>query len=143
MTRVEYLEMLATEPATPMQVGAIMGEFDRLGVADRAERLALSAELLGLDELDSTTDLMMGEAGRLVGILRSTRDRVELPDVSTLDDDGQDDEHGDASDASGDKRVTIADLIGQVALVLWQVFGAVPEPIKPGIPEGSIPDDRD
>jgi hypothetical protein len=125
MTRVEYLEMLATEPATPMQVGAIMGEFDRLGVADRAERLALSAELLGLDELDSTTDLVMGEAGRLVGILRSTRDRAEL------------------GDAGGDKPVTIADLIGQVALVLWQVFGAAPEPIKPGIPEGSIPDDRD
>lgn len=78
MTRDEYLEVLATEPATGTQVGAIIGEFERLGVANRAERLAISAELLGVDKLASTADLVMGQAGYLVALLQRTRDRTAL-----------------------------------------------------------------
>ncbi|HEY1621757.1 MAG TPA: hypothetical protein VGG25_29320 [Streptosporangiaceae bacterium] len=75
------MSRLETEPLTERQLGAVLGEFRRLGLdrpADRAERLAVSAELLGLDGLDSTRDLVMGEAGRLVSILRNTASRAEL-----------------------------------------------------------------
>lgn len=82
MNRDEYLEMLATEPATPYQRGAIMREFARLGVSDRVERLAVCAALLELDGLESTRDLVMGQAGQLVAALLHTRDRVDLPDVT-------------------------------------------------------------
>ncbi|MHB1593889.1 MAG: hypothetical protein ACYCO9_06435 [Streptosporangiaceae bacterium] len=71
MTRDEYLAVLATEPATPNQVGAIRGECDRLGLGgDRDRRLAVCAAVLGLDGLGSTRDLQMGQAGRLVAVLR-------------------------------------------------------------------------
>jgi hypothetical protein len=94
MTRDEYLEVLATEPATGAQVGAIIGEFGRLGITDRAERLAITAALLGLEHVGSTTDLVMGDAGRLVAMLRRTHDRAELPDVTAAAvDDDQADEH--------------------------------------------------
>lgn len=80
MTRDEWNAVLATKPATPNQVGAILREFARLGYrdADRAGRLAVSAAMLGLDELASTTDLVMGDAGRLLCMLRDIRDRGEL-----------------------------------------------------------------
>jgi len=84
------LQRLATEPATPTQVGAAIAEFERLGIHDRSERLALSAALLSLDELTSTTDLTMGQAGKLVGILRATRAPSELPDLAGQDDDNHD-----------------------------------------------------
>ncbi len=51
MTRDEWNQVLATKQATPRQRGAVMREFGRLGVVDRAERLAISAELLGLGEI--------------------------------------------------------------------------------------------
>ena len=43
MTRDEYLVVLATEPATATQVGAIVGEFARLGITDRTVRRHLAA----------------------------------------------------------------------------------------------------
>jgi len=70
--------MLETTLATRTQVGAIHGEFRRLGVRQRDERLVISATLLDLDDLGSTSELTMGEAGKLVRILRATRDRAEL-----------------------------------------------------------------
>lgn len=73
--------ILATRPATPNQVGAIIGEWRRLGLGhpdDRAERLQLTARLLGLPEVGSTTDLVMGDAGRLIGMLRGCGDRASL-----------------------------------------------------------------
>ena len=72
--------VLATEPATQMQVGAIHGQFRRLGYghADRDRRLAACAALLGLDALDTTTTLTMGDAGRAVRILQSFADRAEM-----------------------------------------------------------------
>lgn len=80
MTREEWLEVLATAPATRSQVGAIHAEFARLGftAAERAERLAATAGLLGLEGLWSTRDLVMGDAGRLVGMLRQLADRPAL-----------------------------------------------------------------
>lgn len=61
--------MLATEGATVNQCGAIIRECARLGITDRAERIALCATLTGLDTLDSTRDLTEGQAGRLVKLL--------------------------------------------------------------------------
>jgi len=81
MTLHEWHAQLASEPATPNQIGAVLREFGRLGLggpADRAERLALSAILLGLDGLDSTRHLVMGDAGRLVRLLGEYQDAAEL-----------------------------------------------------------------
>src|ERR1017187_8637887 len=80
MTRDELNEMLATEPATRNQVGAIHREFERLGFRekDRAERLAVSAAMIELGSLGSTRDLTMGQAGCLVCLLLVTGERSEL-----------------------------------------------------------------
>jgi len=77
------MSRLETEPATGMQRGAVLGEFTRLGYAraDRAERLAVSAELLGLDGLGSTRDLVMGQAGWLYRQLQDTASRAELDEL--------------------------------------------------------------
>ena len=55
-------------PCTPNQWGRVRREFERLGLADRTERLALTAQLVGLDgaALGSTRDLDAGAAGRVV-----------------------------------------------------------------------------
>jgi hypothetical protein len=78
--RDEWLELAATEPATSDQVGAIHREFARLGYreAERAGRLAASAALLCLDGLDSSADLTLGEAGKLVRLLQGFTSRAEL-----------------------------------------------------------------
>jgi hypothetical protein len=120
VTRDEYLEMLATEPATATQVGAIIGEFRRLGIDNRDERLAISAELLELGGLGSTTDLVMGQAGRLVDMLRRTAGRAELPDVDQLDDEGQDDE--DTAD-EGAHWPTFAEAIEPFVNAVAYLFG--------------------
>lgn len=81
MNRAERLGALATEPATPNQVGAIRGQFRRLGLdrdADRPARLAASAAIAGLDELRSTKNLTEGEAGRLLRTLYGLHDRAGL-----------------------------------------------------------------
>ena len=81
MNRDEYLALLETESLTPNQRGAIMGEFGRLGfhhLRHRAERLAVCAALLGIDDLGSTADLTQGQAGQLLNILRHTTDRTAL-----------------------------------------------------------------
>ncbi|MGA2828448.1 MAG: hypothetical protein ABSF03_20280 [Streptosporangiaceae bacterium] len=71
MTRDEFVRMLATEPTTPNQIGAVHGEFRRLGLdVDRPARLAAAAALLGLDSLRSSRDLSMGQAGYLIQTLR-------------------------------------------------------------------------
>jgi hypothetical protein len=73
------LEMLESTPASRAQVGAILGEFQRhLGIRRRNERLSISAALLDLDDLGSTWDLTMGQAGKLLHLLRATEDRAEL-----------------------------------------------------------------
>lgn len=80
MIREEWHELLGVLPATPMQIGAIHGQFRRLGFGkrDRDRRLAVCAELLGRDRLDSMKELRRGEAGRLLKLLPTIRDRTEL-----------------------------------------------------------------
>lgn len=78
MNRDEWNQVLDTEPLTPNQRGAIMGEFTRLGIRDRAERLAACAALLGIDALATTADLTQGQAGQLVNVLERTTDRDAL-----------------------------------------------------------------
>lgn len=77
----EYRARLAVEPLTLNQLGAIHREFERLRYDpyDRAGRLEISAILAGYPgELATTKDLTMGEAGRLVGALRSCRNLADL-----------------------------------------------------------------
>lgn len=128
MNREEYLAMLDTEPATPTQRGAVMGEFARLGFhprRDRAERLAACARLLGLDALDSTAGLTMGQAGQLVNTLRHVRDRAELAAITRgaeLADDGQD--HDDASGADDGELITLPEAIARIMLLIaMAVYG--------------------
>lgn len=78
MKREDWHAVLASEPATFLQVRACVLECERLGLVDRAGRLAACAALLGLAELGSTCDLCMGDAGRLLRLLRGCRDRGEL-----------------------------------------------------------------
>jgi len=98
MNRDEYLTALETEPATANQRGAIMREFARLGFhprRDRARRLAICAALLELDELRSTGELVMGQAGQLVKALQGITDLSGLPAVGAYDHAGrgQDQDH--------------------------------------------------
>lgn len=81
----EWHAVLESEPLTGSQLGAILGEFRRLGLdgdADRAERLAVTAALAGLAELDSTRSLTMGEAGQAFAALRRCEDRSDLPETA-------------------------------------------------------------
>jgi hypothetical protein len=117
MTRLE------TEPATPNQVGVIRREFGRLGLgADgRAERLAISAALLGLGGLDSTRDLTMGEAGRLYRMLLDFRHRDELATAVDLGGEGQG--GAPAYEKLASDGVSLADALLRVmppAFAAWQ-----------------------
>ena len=80
MNRDDWHAILASEPATPRQRGALMREFGRLGYrdCDRAERLAAAANLLGIANLDSVHDLLMGQAGYLLHVLPEFPDRAAL-----------------------------------------------------------------
>ena len=124
MTREEWNKVLAIAPLTAAQRGAIQGEFTRLGVTDRAERLAISAALLGLDRLGSTTDLTQGQAGKLLGQLRDIRNRDELAAVLLSDHEDQ-----DADDNSHPPGP------GWVALVTHWLNAGRREP--PGLPKGN------
>jgi hypothetical protein len=140
VTRDEYLEILATQPATGAQVGAIISEFDRLGVVDRAERLATTAELLELEHVGSTTDLVMGDAGRLVRMLQRTRDHAELAGISaSADDENQADEADEAAETADDDPVdeplTWPEAIIRIIAVIYTACR------KPISREEDIPDD--
>ena len=75
--------MSPPDRATPAQVAAVNNQFWYLGYrrADRAERLAVCAALLGLDELASTKDLTAGQAGQLVRMLAQLRGRGGLDEA--------------------------------------------------------------
>ena len=113
MTRDEWQAVLETEPATANQVGAIRGQFERLGFTDtdRAERLAICAALLGREDLNSTADLTMGEAGKLYRVLLGFRNRDELPRVipATIADEHQAD----------DDRITLPEAILQIVAMIY------------------------
>jgi hypothetical protein len=107
MTKDEWNAVLETESATPKQVGVVRREFERLGFkeVDRAERLAISAALVGLDSLTSTKDLTMGQAGKLYSTLIGVANRDELQAAARI---------GDADDGPGGP--TLCDLIRLVAV---------------------------
>jgi hypothetical protein len=119
MTRDEWKAVLAAEPATPAQRGAIMREFGRLGFgeADRGERLAISAAIVGLDTLGSVRDLTMGEAGRLVRALLAASDRGELPAPESPAAAGSSD-----AETRPAARVGLAELIKAIAVALAVPF---------------------
>lgn len=121
MTRDEYLTLLDTEPATLNQRGRIMHECDRLGLVDRTERLAVLAAVLGIDGLDSTADLVMGQAGQLVNVLQRTRDRAELPDVLAID--GQGDEPGE--------QISISEALARIMLMIYAAWHGNDSESKP------------
>jgi hypothetical protein len=80
-TLAQYRARLAAEPLTLNQLGAVHREFERLGYGrvDRVGRLEVSAILARYPgQLPTTKDLTMGEAGRLVGVLRSCRNLEDL-----------------------------------------------------------------
>jgi hypothetical protein len=81
MRMEEWHEVLATVPATATQIGAVHGEYRRLGYSDddRAAKLAVSAALLDLNGLTSHNELMMGQAGLLLSTLRAIGNRAQLP----------------------------------------------------------------
>ena len=57
-------------PATPNQWGRVLRECERLGLADRGERLALVGQLAGRGgPVGSTRDLDAGEAGQVGRVL--------------------------------------------------------------------------
>ena len=80
MNLADWHAVLASEPATARQRGALMREFGRLGYrdCDRAARLAAAANLLGIAALDSVRDLVMGQAGYLLHVLPAFPDRAAL-----------------------------------------------------------------
>jgi hypothetical protein len=111
----EWHQVLATEPATPNQIGAIHREFARLGVTDRAERLAICAALLGVDDLGSTTHLVMGQAGQLYAELLGLADRDELLAAAGLDDEHQGEAPGSAPTFAEVIRAALVQLYATIA----------------------------
>jgi hypothetical protein len=121
VTLDEWHAVLATELATPNQRGAIMHEFGRLGFGegDRAERLAICAALAGLENLDSTADLTMGQAGQVYRALLDIGDRAELLDTAERGGEDQAAE-GEADEKSAGP--TLIEAIGQliIAFAIWR-----------------------
>lgn len=118
MTLDEWYAYISAAPATSYQRGRIMAECSRLGIGDRAERLAICAQIAGLGELDSTRDLVWGDAGRIVRVLLDAGDRAELLDAAEVDDD-QADPAGDRERPSGP---TLGEAIRQLILCLHAIF---------------------
>lgn len=120
MKSEDWHQVLATRPATPNQRGAIMGHFERLGLhprRDRAERLAVCAALLGIRELGSTSDLSMGQAGRLISTLRHLRDRADLPAPAALPAHAAETAGGDQGSGT-DGVVTLADALRRLGVFI-------------------------
>jgi hypothetical protein len=141
MTRDEWNAYAESVPLTRDQRGAIMREAERLRLADpadRAERLAIFAELLGVDELGSTADLTLGQAGRLVAMLRDVGDRSELPDVTTrADGEDQADEGAEiVDDNPAAERLTWPEAIIRIIAVIYAAWH------KPISREGDGSNDR-
>lgn len=53
MTREEWYAFIESAPATGNQRGRIMAEFERLGVASRAQRLTICSDCDALTSADS------------------------------------------------------------------------------------------
>lgn len=84
MSLADWHACIESAPLTDNQLGRIMAEWARLGLAaddDRAERLSITAALAGVDNLGSTLELTQGQAGRVVRALSETRHRDDLPAI--------------------------------------------------------------
>jgi hypothetical protein len=134
MNRDEWNGELELRPLTPNQRGAVMREFARLGIADRAERLAAIAALLGIDALGSTGELTQGQAGQLVNTLERITDPAELPQVAAVR------EIGDSPDTVPRDRGEVPGLTTTGRLTWSQVFtralAVVYLPTRGGIDSG-------
>ena len=148
----EWHHVLATEPATPNQRGVVMREFERLGFgeADRAERLAICAALAGLENLGSTADLRMGEAGQVYRVLLGVADRDELraaagvvdEDQAHEDDEGQADEDDDEGQADEQPAgPTLAGAIKHLVILAYLSWQGKRDREVPGSDDGEIAGD--
>lgn len=143
MTWPEWCAYAESTLATDAQVGTVAGHMGRLGYTSRAERLAMTARLLGLGELGSTKDLTLGQAGRLCGLLPGIRDRDELEVAVAIEHERQGAEHAHRDEqellgqdqqellerqAEHERGVTLAQAItASLALALrsWQEWQAI------------------
>ena len=121
MSRAEWNAVLDSAPLTANQRGAIMRESLRLGLDDRAERLAVFAVLLGNGELGSTGDLTQGEAGRIIRVLMGAGDRAELLRLAAADIHRDESAPGDGG--QGDEP---RGLLARVLAELVRVLGGAP-----------------
>lgn len=78
MSLEDWHAELEIRPLTGSQLGRLHYEARRLGLDNRAERLAVAASLLGVDGLGSFTELRQGQAGWLVHFLDGIASRAEL-----------------------------------------------------------------
>jgi hypothetical protein len=116
VNRADWHAHIESVPLTPAQRGRIMAECARLGLAGRAERLAVLARLLGLDGLGSTADLTQGQAGRLVSLFQRIRDRSGLPEITAAAGGGQ----GDGEHQDGEP-VTLAGALIRAAVMICAI----------------------
>ena len=124
MNWAEWCAYAESAPATPAQVGAIHGEWRRLWPGcGRETRLSTCAALLGRGELGSTTDLVLGDAGRLLGMLRGFASRTDLAAAVALSED-----QAAAAAAAGELAgggVRLADAVVPlvpVVVALWECW---------------------
>lgn len=118
----EWCAYAESAPATPAQVGAIRGEWRRLWPeCGRETRLSTCAALLGCGELGSTTDLVLGDAGRLLAMLRGFASRAELAAAASSD--GEDQAGEPAREELASDGVSVGDALVRVmpaAFAAWQ-----------------------
>ncbi len=123
MNWAEWCAYAESAPATPAQVGAIHGEWRRLWPGcGRETRLSTCAALLGRGELGSTTDLVLGDAGRLLGMLRGFASRTDLAAAVALSDEEKRAAEPTAGGLAGD-GVRLADALVPVmtaVVAVWQ-----------------------
>lgn len=122
MNWAEWCAYAESAPATPVQVGAIHGEWRRLWPGcGRETRLSTCAALLGRTGLGSTTDLVLGDAGRLLAMLRGFSSRTDLAAAVALSNEKRAAELI-AEELAGD-GVRLADALVRVmpaAFAVWQ-----------------------
>ncbi|MDT5119286.1 MAG: hypothetical protein QOE30_5025, partial [Mycobacterium sp.] len=60
---------------------ALWGELGFAGDENREQRLMITAKILGLPDLESSSDLTRAEADRVIAALTERRDRTAVPDA--------------------------------------------------------------
>jgi hypothetical protein len=135
MTREQWNTWAESVDLTDDQLGRIMAEWERLGLAgdeDRAERLTLTAAIALVDGLDSTHALTLGQAGRVINRLMHCDDLDELRAEHDLDDQAA----GDLDDA--EPVVTLCQALALA--VAWLAFPEYREVIEHGWQQITAPE---